>query len=128
MFSIVKYASWSKKMFDKNIARENDQNFERSGRWLGHMASHKYFNYTGLMNTPCARWRLLVRRRHWFDYLHRCIAAFCIVMLLSHFSNNKPARCLVHLNGFSYSELFTNLKLSTSKNFSVKIFPENKSP
>jgi len=35
-------------------------------------------------------------------YTERCIAAFHIMMLLSHFSNYKPAKHLVRLNGFSY--------------------------
>jgi len=65
-------------------------------RWLGNMASHKYFNYTWLINT---KRRLLVPRENWLGYGLNLLALYCcihIAMLLSHdFSNDNPAKYLV---------------------------------
>jgi len=56
--------------------------------WLGYMASHKYSNYTSSIY---------------------CIAVFCIVMLLSQFSNDKPATPVSPLYAWmaSHCELLT---------------------
>jgi len=76
--------------------------------WLGHVASHNYFNYTGLINlvrsikASCAK-RTLV----WLLIALYCCIPHSVLMLLNHFSNDKPAKHLVCLNGFSYSELLT---------------------
>jgi len=69
--------------------------------WLGYMASHKYFNYTGLINTPLCEVKTSCAKRT-LVWLLRCIAAWdCIVILLSHLSNDKAAKRLVCLNGLS---------------------------
>jgi len=36
--------------------------------WLGYMASHKYFNYTGLINTPLCKVKTSFAKRKWFGY------------------------------------------------------------
>jgi len=53
----------------------------------------------------CAKWRLLCEEDIGLaTYTERYIAAFHIVMLLSHFSNDKPAKRLVHLNVVNCSQ------------------------
>jgi len=56
--------------------------------WLGYMAFHKYFNYTGLINTPLCEVQTSCAKR---TLVWLLIALHYCILLLSHFSNDKPA-------------------------------------
>jgi len=60
--------------------------------WLGYMASHKYFNYTGLINTPLCEVKTFWMKRRLVWLL---IALYCCIPhgdVTSHFNNDKPAK------------------------------------
>jgi len=61
--------------------------------WLGYMAFHKYFNYTGLIKIPLCEEDIGLAT-------YSTVLLHSIMMLLSHFSNDRPAKCLVCLNDF----------------------------
>jgi len=71
--------------------------------WMDKVASHKYFNSTGLINTLLCEVKFSCAERKLVWLWIKLIVLNCCIhsMLLSRFTNGKPATRLVHLKDFS---------------------------
>jgi len=78
-------------------------------QWLGNMASHKDFNYTGLINTPlCEAKTSCMKKKLVWLWIKFIAWYWSVAMLLSHdFNNDKPDKRLVRASLASHSELLT---------------------